>query len=517
MPKKVFSIFNGGLSDNDRNLPDNQFAIGDGVDIHSDPGYILPSPAIATITKSNDSPQILQDSVKDIAIDVLNSKAYHHDGVNLYQQTTLTSGIEAFNSNFDGSSHYYKAIGSAAFTYDGEAGVVMYKTNDVSMLFYIYGTAAAGDIGRFDLSSTFADTFMSGTASGGAALQKAKHPYLVWNSYLWVGNGRYLAKYDGTAAGGSNGTFYATQLDLGFGWEIIQLFQLRNYIGIVARYRVNATASSFTDLRIFFYDGSSTNYTYFIPLSENVFDSLINHNGKILGIGYGRNNTSEIIQITDDGNEILALLRAYYSGSLKNVSAGISKGSVVIRDRVLFASGAGQGTFIFSWGRNKSSESYAFSFPLIVSTGADDITRCFKHIGQGIYYISWTDIAASPDVHYLSRWTIPGSTYITANFRTGYLDFGQKVRVNYIKYYFKPLVSGDSVVPKLDVDYGTAKTIKDRRGNNAISFALDGGTVTSKLFPVGEDCHSFRVGMAWSAGGVAFSKIVVDYDFIEDT
>jgi len=77
------------------------------------------------------------------------------------------------------------------------------------------------------------------------------------------------------------------------------------------------------------------------------------------------------------------------------------------------------------------------------------------------------------------------------------------------------LVASDSVTPTLDIDYGTSVTLSDPRGNATISYTLD-GAVTSKRFNVKRDCHAFRPAISWTAGGVSFSKIVIDYDFISD-
>jgi hypothetical protein len=101
----------------------------------------------------------------------------------------------------------------------------------------------------------------------------------------------------------------------------------------------------------------------------------------------------------------------------------------------------------------------------------------------------------------------------TATYKAGYTDFGQKVRINYMKVYFKPLVSGDSITVGLDTNYGTSIPL----GNSGVvSFATD-GAVTSKRFDVKPMCHAYRPTISWVSGNVAISKIVIDYDFVDDT
>lgn len=515
MPKTIISDFSGGLSDLDKNIPNNQFAVGDGLDIHTLPGYILPSLASATVTYSGASPQIIDYSILDTALDLVNNKAYHITDVKLFQETSIGGG--AFNSNFDGSSHYYKAIGSASLAAYGESGVVMYKKNDVPFLFYIYGTSGGGDIGSFNLASTFADTYFSSVATGGAALQKARHPYLEWNSYLWIGNGRYLAKLDGTTVGGANGTAYPTQLDLGQGWEITGLFPTNNYIGVVARKAPTTdSGNQYTYNRVFFYDGTSTNYAYFVPLSENLVEGVINFNGRVLFAGVGRNPASQLMQLTNDGNDILMNLRLSLNSSYINFGTMFPKGVISLKNRILFIPGSSSGIPILSYGNNKVSEPNALSMPFVVSTAVNTSLRYIKQITNNIFYFSWYDNTGA-NGYYLSKVDLSGSTYGTAKYKSGYIDMGQKVRINYVKFYFKPLVSGDSITPTLETDYGTSNTLKDPRANTTISYANDGGTVTSKIFKTGElKCHAFRPALSWTAGGTPFSKIVIDYDFIQE-
>ena len=84
MPKIIYSQFDGGLAIKDRNIPTNQFAVGDGVDIYSLPGYIRPGLALTTITKSDDVTQIIDERIKDICVDNVNSKVYIMGASKLY-------------------------------------------------------------------------------------------------------------------------------------------------------------------------------------------------------------------------------------------------------------------------------------------------------------------------------------------------------------------------------------------------------------------------------------------------
>src|SRR3990167_6759101 len=62
-------------------------------------------------------------------------------------------------------------------------------------LYYFYNTASAGDIGKYDLSSTFDDDWGSTVPSGFEALQNAPHPSDKKEDIMVFGNGRYAGTY----------------------------------------------------------------------------------------------------------------------------------------------------------------------------------------------------------------------------------------------------------------------------------------------------------------------------------
>lgn len=85
-------------------------------------------------------------------------------------------------------------INKAAVTgEDGESSVV---ANGV--LYYLYNhSGSAGDIGKYDLASTFDDDWGSTVPTGMGTLQNAPHPSVLGNdNVIYFGNGRYVGYYD---------------------------------------------------------------------------------------------------------------------------------------------------------------------------------------------------------------------------------------------------------------------------------------------------------------------------------
>ena len=93
---------------------------------------------------------------------------------------------------------------------DGESCI-----NIKGNLYYFYNKASGGDIGKYDLNTTFTDAWGSVTPTGAAALQSALHPVAVKEDIMCFGNGRYLGVYfDSTT------TINMTKLDFGTGREV---------------------------------------------------------------------------------------------------------------------------------------------------------------------------------------------------------------------------------------------------------------------------------------------------------
>ena len=75
--------------------------------------------------------------------------------------------------------------------------VAYYKGN----LYYSYNDAgAAGNFGKYDLSTTFDDDYGSTVPTSAEALQNAPHQMVAANQSIYITNGRFVAELDGTEA-----------------------------------------------------------------------------------------------------------------------------------------------------------------------------------------------------------------------------------------------------------------------------------------------------------------------------
>jgi len=503
MPKAIYSNFEGGLSTSDRNAPENTYFEGREVDPQrgdstNEAGYLMPGFLTSTVTKSDDNPQIINDLIIDIVADrSAAADAYLLDVSDRIYHITDTIN-DTFDTDFDGGGNYYKAItgatrGEKLFIYPTKIG----GAAAADKLFYFY----QDDFGMYDLSSTFDDDWGSDVPTGKGALNDAPHPVIEWNSYMWIGNGRYLAKFDGQT--GDNGTIEREKLDLGQGWEITTTFPTRNFIGICAwkkQYGGNETYRA--ESKIFFYDGTSDTFAYSIPIADNKVLASFNDNGTILIWTRGRDLAISLSYLTENGLQRIKRLKIPISGTSTFFDNMYPNAIDIFYNKPIF----GTRYIICAYGSNEVEKPKAFTIPYGCAGDGASLIGAIRTVAWNRTYISWHDVTNSK--YYLLKAATGYST--RATYRGNYKDFGQKIRINYIKFYFKPLVTSDSVTVSIDTDYGTANTL------GTITQASDGTGATSKRFNKIITCHSFRPVISWTAGGVAFSKIVVDYDFISD-
>lgn len=282
-------------------------------------GYLSQGPGLANLTNGTQASALttLPKGILDYA--VTSNLTYAVGGNKLYSlsATTLTSG-GTFPHTID------KAVVTAE---DGE-DVAYYQGN----LYYSYNhSGSAGDIGKFDLSSTFTDAWASVVPSGAAALTSNPHQMIVGgNDVLYIANGIYVASYDGT-------TFLATALDLPVGSVIQSIAWFSDRLWIAAN-RPNLTGSNKTSSSIYTWDGTATSWEYEIKLMGSV-GGLHVKNG-VLFVFYQ--------DITSTGGYKLAYVNGSQVSDLANYNGGLPAYYQIsdYKDFIIWNSNG----LIFAWG-----------------------------------------------------------------------------------------------------------------------------------------------------------------------
>lgn len=513
MPKKIiYNNFIGGLSTSDRQGPDGSYFIGREVDPYRNQGYI--SPGLSATNLSGIA--LVTNQIIDIS-DVQYTGG--QSGCFAIDDGGNSGGTSARVYALDTETDTVSNVTAPTFPHDIASsvgkGITLYEAKAASAtgvrLFYILG----GTIGRFDFEGNFDDDYMSTIPAGASspAFKSATpgnefHPHLKWNSLLYVGDGRFLAKYDGAVGDGGEGTWTPQDLDLGSNWHITALFSTRDYIGICVTERknlaTNPTEDKFrTRSKVFFWDGNSTTSNYWLDIGDNLIKAAINNNGLIELFTSGRQPAGTIKILGDVGAETIRFTKHDIDGTITDFDAPLFGGVDIFKGRTIF--GASDQNVIMSYGREEIGQPMGLTFPWADYSVSASQIGALRTVNEDKVFFS-SKKATNYSIQVLSTGNSGNAQY-----KGLYTDFGQKVRVNYVKFYFKTLVSGDAITPTLDLDYGTNVTLTDLLGNTNISFAND-GTATSKRFNVQRDCHSIRPVIDWTTGGVAISKIVIDYD-----
>lgn len=492
MPKKIYNYWMGGLTPYSENIgTEGMYAEARDMDPHRDPGFIRPGFAESAVVSSAGG--VLTGLITGAVMDPGSSNVYAVDDANLYQ-------ITAFGAGFTNDTDWPE---------DGVTNgkdLVFYYVNGTSKLLAIQDV----DIGLCDISApSFDADWGSTTPSGAAALTSGPHPYIIFDDgILYIGNGQYLASLDGRTAGGANGTLNVQALDLGLGWEITAMFKTQHYIGICAWQKGNAGRTNRTESAVFFWDGYSEDFIYKIPVEDNIITNSLNDNGKIYLITEGRGTGSTLRRLTDQGDVPIRELRTFIGGTATNFynSAGVAtypNTIEIFKNKLLFAGVAASKQYIFSYGSSNPlfPEVLTQPFSSANDPSSGGAMGVIRQLFANTIFASFADGTNT----YWKRFIAGNST--NALLKERYEVFDERVKVNYIECFFKTLVSGDSITATLDTDYGTSNAV------GTITYASDGAAI-SKRFELGGGikCHAFRPVLDYTAGGVAFSKVVVDYD-----
>ncbi len=128
---------------------------------------------------------------------------------------------------------------------DGES-VAYFNGN----LYYFYNKSSGGDIGKYDLTSTFDDDWGSSVPTGAGALQKAAHPVAVKEDLMLFGNGRYVGKFTNSTT-----TIDVDKLDFGVNYEVSDIVFFGNfwYIGVNG----GITGTNRSVGQVYLYDGAA--------------------------------------------------------------------------------------------------------------------------------------------------------------------------------------------------------------------------------------------------------------------
>lgn len=245
-----------------------------GMDPFRKPGYISPGVNPLSVTNASEIDGILKNGL------VYGNDAYMIGGTKLHQLTTLLSG------SITNSGSWPHTISGATVGWD----VCLYRiTNSgtaTPYLFYSWHDGTNSDVGRFDLSSTFDDDWMTSVPTGysSTGLDGSIKPVMIVNrlNRLLIGNGRYVAELDGNEQGASGAIQYK-RLTLPANFQITSFARTPTHTVIFAYDTSPATTSYRGLVKAFFWDDISEDFSYDVVIPGSYVDGGFTYKNGLVG------------------------------------------------------------------------------------------------------------------------------------------------------------------------------------------------------------------------------------------
>ena len=260
------------------------FTTATGIDPFRRVGYLSPGAAPVSATTNSVIDAMQKNGV------VYLTNAYTVGGTKLHEMAILTTTM----TNAGAFPHTIALGGThAAHTTLAASDIILYYIGATRYAFYSWNDNTDGDIGRYDLSATFDDDWMSTVPASGAVQSTTNpHPMIVGaDDILYIANGRFLNALDGQT--GANGTYYAARLTLPTD-SIITSFAKTGDNLVIFAYKAAATSSGSYykgECYAYFWDYTSEDPWKVVPIQGNYVNGGFSFNGTVGCFVQGANAT----------------------------------------------------------------------------------------------------------------------------------------------------------------------------------------------------------------------------------
>jgi len=223
--------------------------------------------------------------------------------------------------------------------------------------YYFHST----DCGKYDLATTFDDTYFSATVTGATALQSAPHPVAVQQDLMLFGNGRYVGVFNSTTT-----TLVANKLDFGSDAQVADIV-FNNNQWVIA---VNYGLVNLQHAVIYFYDASAT--TSQLADQIDLGNTQIGFLQVVNGIVYVTYRTLTYSSTTTSNPSTLGYIKGRQIEPLQHFNSQLPTFTMkaFYREMILFATnlqvGVTKTAFIYSAGA--AAPSFPFQFSPISGT-----------------------------------------------------------------------------------------------------------------------------------------------------
>ena len=247
------------------------FSTSTGIDPFRRPGYL--SPGYDPLSATNNS---VIDAMQKNGV-VYGTDAFTVGGDKLHKMAILTTTL----TNDATFPHTISAHGGHSGVVSSD--IVLYYIGATRYAFYSWNDGNDGDVGRFDLTSTFDDDWMS-TVPASAAVQSTinPHPMIVGaDDILYIANGRFLNALDGQT--GANGTYSAARLTLPTDSVITSFAKTGDNLVIFAYKSSSSSSGSYYkgECYAYFWDYSSEDPWKVVPIPGNYVNGGFSMSGTV--------------------------------------------------------------------------------------------------------------------------------------------------------------------------------------------------------------------------------------------
>jgi len=363
-----------------------------------------------------------------VASAVNGTEAYLVGGTKLQQFTPQTNVVTNTIGTGGVFPHTISAHGGHSAVVASD--VVRYTIGTTPYIFYSWSDNTDGDVGRYDLTTTFDDDYMSAAATSGAVLTSTeKHVMVVGDDdILYIADGRNLHGFDGSAT--ASGTFISTAIQVPVGFVIKAFAKTQNYLIVYASDNVSTASGYRSESIAFFWDYKSDDFTYKYPIDGNKITAGFTFQGTPGCFSAGRS----LLNNEDRSSKLQLFNGSSFSTVLSFKETAPTQGGVEVMGEVIRWNSNGD---IYQYGSPYDSSK---PFNKIASGGGSTAGGFLKNLYQNEFYLSSGTTSSGG----LDR--VTSNFADSAKFLTGVVEFGypndMKIKPSMVKIYWDKTVTG---------------------------------------------------------------------------
>lgn len=292
------------------------------------------------------------------------------------------------------------------------------------------------------------------------------HPVTEFLQYLCIGNERYVAVWEPISLANPGVLeFLQHRLTLPSGYEVTSLTQYTEYLAIGAEKRSKSATNEFQDGKIFFWDGTSTTYTFFVNVPEGAPYALMSTKNTLYYFAGGGwwawagSNPVKIFQMPNTDFEF----------SNTNTYMINYPNTMTVRNGILlggFPSETNSTNIehaVYSFGSLNKNYPNSFGYSYSMSTGSRTNGTLRIGVVQNFgdkLFIGWRD-GSSYGIDKVDPNSPPFSTATWESLVSDYMFVSTKKKfprpdktktISYLELDFPPLPVGCTVTPKYKID-----------------------------------------------------------------